>query len=440
MPKLTDAVVKALTCPEGRKDALFFDDELRGFGVRVTTGGARSFLLQYNRPTGGKGRVVLGAFGTELTTTQARRKAEAVRGEVVAKRDVVGERREAAAAARAREAQAKATAASAAYTCEKLVEGWATAHLAQRSASYAARTPREVRAVLGKMWLAAPAASLARADAVALLDAAAAERGPVAANRLLAVLRACWGWAMKRGSLTINPWSGIPRPGVEKSRERVLTDVEVAGLWKATSDTPAPFGAIVRLLMLTGQRRSEVAGMAWNELRLDCPEPVWVIPAGRAKNGREHIVPLPPQALTILQDVPRVTIDGEPAALVFANAKGTAPSGFGKVVDRLETRLAAVLAEAGAPVPAPWVLHDIRRTVATGLQRLGVRLEVTEAVLNHVSGSRAGIVGVYQRHGWAKEARAALAAWEGHVLRVAEGKPEAVVTNLRTARTRKMSA
>jgi integrase len=437
MPKLTDAVVKGLTCPEGKKDALFFDDDLRGFAVRVTAGGARTFLLQYNRPTGSKGRVVLGAFGAELTTAQARKKAEAVRGEVVAKRDVVGERREAAAAAKAREADARTVAAAAAYTAERLVEGWASAHLAQRSASYRARVPREVRAVLGKKWLAAPAANLARADAVALLDAAAAERGPVAANRLLAVLRACWGWAVKRGSLTINPWSGIPRPGVEKSRERVLTDAEVAALWKVAGDTPAPFGNIVRLLLLTGQRRSEVAGMEWAELSLDGPEPTWTIPAERAKNGRQHAVPLPAQAVAILRDVPRSTIDGKPAALVFANAKGTAPSGFGKVVDRLETRLAAALAEARALVPAPWVLHDLRRTVATGLQRLGVRLEVTEAVLNHVSGSRAGIVGVYQRHGWAKEARAALASWEAHIRRLAEGRPEVAVTNFHAARQKR---
>jgi integrase len=261
-----------------------------------------------------------------------------------------------------------------------------------------------------KKWLNAPAASLGQEDAVRVLDAAKTDRGPIAANRLQAVCRACWGWAVKRGSLTMNPWQATPRPARERSRERVLADAELAAIWKAAVAMDDPWNGVIPLLILTGQRRQEVAGMAWRELDLDAGE--WHLPAERAKNGRAHTVPLVPASVDLLKARKRS------GALVFENTRGTAPSGFGKVAARL------VLATRAAGHAEPWVLHDIRRTVATGLQRLGVRLEVTEALLNHVSGSRSGIVGVYQRHGWEAEKRAALEAWAAHVMRVVSDAAE----------------
>ena len=143
--------------------------------------------------------------------------------------------------------------------------------------------------------------------------------------------------------------------------------------------------------MLTGQRRGEVAGMRWEEL--DLPGRAWNLPKERTKNGRSHTVLLAPEAIEIFDGVRRF----EGSTLVFEGPRRTVPSGFGKVKLRLDKRLAEGLAEQGR-VPAPWIVHDFRRTVATGFQRFGVRLEVTEAFLNHVSGNRAGIVGIYQRH------------------------------------------
>src|SRR5207248_2399743 len=155
-----------------------------------------------------------------------------------------------------------------------------------------------------------------------------------------------------------------------------------------------PFGAIVRLLILTGQRREEVGGMTWTELNGDFS--TWTIAASRTKNGTPHVVPLADRTREVLRTLPRT------GALVMPGDRPPAPfSGWSKAKARL-------VAESGI---ADWVLHDLRRTMATGLQRLGVRLEVTEAVLNHISGSRAGIVGIYQRHDWASEKRAALDAW-----------------------------
>ena len=174
-------------------------------------------------------------------------------------------------------------------------------------------------------------------------------------------------------------------------------------MWRAACELEHPWRAILRLLILTGQRRGEVAGMAWAELTLEpATAAMWRMPGARTKNGHAQDVPLSPAALAVLAEVPRFV--GCPLALSLARLR--APSGFGKAKERID----ALLAREELPIPA-WTLHDLRRTVATGLQRQGVRLEVTEAVLNHVSGSRGGIVGVYQRHAWAEEKRGALEAW-----------------------------
>ena len=217
----------------------------------------------------------------------------------------------------------------------------------------------------------------------------------------------------------MNPWETTPRPlARELSRERVLSDAELGTLYTAAGALGEPWGVLVRLLILTGQRRGEVAGMRWDEIDLDAAE--WSLPGARTKNGQPSVVPLAPEAMALLRTVKR----RKDAELVFEGPRKTAVSGFGKVKNRLDAALAQASQAADRKV-APWILHDLRRTVATGLQRLGVRLEVTEAVLNHVSGTRSGIVGVYQRHGWEAEKSAALRAWAAHVLAAAEGKPDA---------------
>jgi len=413
---LTDRTVGAAECPAGRKDVLLFDEALPGFGLRVTAGGKRIFIFQYR--AGAKvRRSVLGTFGAELTTAKARKKAEMLRGQVRDARDPVAERRAARVAAEEGEAAEQAAQAAAKYTVDALITQWAANHLAERSASYAKRVPAELRAALAA-WKEAPAAAFAQADAVQTLDAVKAERGPIAANRLRAVARACWGWATKRGALAVNPWEATPRPARETARERVLTDAELGALWNVAGTLDAPWSGILRLLVLTGQRRGEVAGMQWDELDLGAA--AWSLPGSRTKNHNPHSIPLPAEAVAVLGEVKR----RRGAVLVFEGARGTVPSGFGKMKARLDVQLAKAAKEVGRKA-MPWTLHDIRRTVATGFQRLGVRLEVTEAVLNHVSGSRSGIVGVYQRHGWEREKAEALKAWAAHVMKCADPKAAA---------------
>jgi integrase len=226
---------------------------------------------------------------------------------------------------------------------------------------------------------------------------------------------------LKRSVVRTNPFADLPVAKNVGKRERVLSDQEIAEIWRAAGEAAWPYGAIVRLLILTGQRRGEVAGMTWREISEDLG--TWTLPGDRTKNGAAHTVPLGREVRELLRAaLPEKADRHASGELVLPGAIGTPFEGWSKAkcaLDKAITdgRVKASAAAGTSPVPlVPWSLHDLRRTVATGLQRLGVRLEVTEAVLNHISGSRGGIAGVYQRHDWAAEKRAALDAWATHVV------------------------
>jgi integrase len=251
-----------------------------------------------------------------------------------------------------------------------------------------------------------------RAEIIVVLEDIVDRDAPIVANRTLAVLRKLFNWAMERDLIEGNPCSGVKPPAKEKSRDRVLTDQELLAVWNAAADMGWPFGYIVQLLILTGQRRGEVAGMAWSELDLE--KNLWTLPRARVKNGAGHVVPLGPTAVDMIKGVPCV----HGCDLLFSTTGKRAVSGFSKAKDKLD-------AASGI---SDWRLHDLRRTVTSGMARLGINLPVIEKVLNHSSGSFAGIVGVYQRHEFANEKRYALEAWSGFVEALVSGKPANVVT------------
>jgi integrase len=392
--KLTQDRIEDLECLAGKKDMLVFDTgkgSQRGLGVRVSAGGSKSYLVQY-RHTGQKRRVPIGSC-TAIKLVEARRAALAIMGDVSKGRDPAADRKAAA-------LEAKRKAAHEALTLAALIEQWAALHLAEKRGRYASEAVRALRHAFAKQ-VSAPAADLDRPAVVRMLDRLAKDRHTAMASRTAAYGRACYQWAVKRGSLTVNPFANVPVAAVAK-RERVLTDDELRSIWRASAGAGA-FNAIVRILILTGQRRDEVAAMAWDELANDLS--TWTVPANRAKNGAAHLVPLSAQAQAIVREAAH--IEGSP--LVYPGLKGPF-NGFSKAKAALDKACGVT----------DWRLHDLRRTLATGLQRLGTRLEVTEAVLNHVAGSRAGIVGVYQRHEWKDEKRAALNAWGAHVAAIVE--------------------
>jgi integrase len=261
---------------------------------------------------------------------------------------------------------------------------------------------------------------ISRRDVIDMVDRVVDGGSPVAANRALTVVKTLFNWCVARDILAASPAQGVKPPTAEKSRDRVLDDAELKLVWEAVGQVGYPFGTMTRLLIATGQRRDEVAKMRWEEINFE--RRLWTLPRERVKADRPHEVPLSTIALEVLKTVPRLA--GSPYVLT---TNGAAPSsGFAKNKRKLDGLLPA-------DIP-PWRLHDLRRTVASGMARLGVQLPVIEKVLNHRSGTFSGILAVYQRHDFADEKRAALEAWGNFVEGLVEGKPASKVVRLREKR------
>ena len=428
----------------GAKDQFIWDDDLAGFGLKVTPRGGKVYVYQYRLARPGSAertpakRYTIGKHGN-LTPDQARKRAKELAAQVdfgidprqrelddVAASDE-GERR-------TRESER----IEAELAFDKVATRWLDhyEHEKCRRPSSVSLAKLVVNRYLKPAFGDKPMPHLGRADIQPVIDAIPIRRKGMR-RAVFAYASILFGWAAKRGDITSNPLTEMVKPDAPKSRDRVLTDSELAEIWRASETMPAPFGPFFRLLILTGQRRGEVASMSWGEL--DRASSTWTIPADRAKNGVAHIVPISDIAADELSRLIK-SPDGEGAGdlgddwprsgYVLTTTGKTPISGITKAKNVLD---AAVLrARAGAsnleapevaPLPA-WRIHDLRRTLATGFQRLGIRFEVTEAVLNHVSGAKGGIAGIYQRHDWKEEKRSALDAWAWHVAAIVVAAPQ----------------
>jgi len=381
-----------------------WDDKLKGFAVRVTPNGAKSYVYQYRmggRESGAR-RYTIGGHGSPWTPNTARDEAERLAHLVGRGIDPIDSEKE-----RRRQAVDLAFAA--------YVEAFADGYLKERWTRWEAGKRllhREVASVLGSK----PLPLIKRSDLNPVWENL--RDRPAVARLTHATLRKLFRWAVGRGDIERSPLEGSEAPPAVTARDRVLTDEEIALAWKAAGEIGAPFKGLYRLLIATGQRREEVAGLDWREL--DRQAKLWTLPGVRAKNDETHLIPLSDLAIIVIDEIAG-KVNWPRRGLVFSTTGKTAVSGFSKAKSRLDASMATTEAKLAAEqgrevdvVPA-WRVHDIRRTVATRLQRLGVRFEVTEAVLNHISGSRSGIAGVYQRYDWAEEKRAALEAWASHI-------------------------
>ncbi len=240
-----------------------------------------------------------------------------------------------------------------------------------------------------------------RTDVVRILDDIVASGTPARANRALAAIKKLMNWCVDRGVIEISPVAHLRPPAKEKSRDRVLSHAEMQILWHAAIAEGYPFKQFVQVLMLTGQRRGEVAGMRWSEVDLE--EGIWTLPANRVKNGRLHVVPLSAQAIDILKSIPRFLNSD----LVFTTTGKTPISGFGRLKERFSLSLPDGTED--------WRFHDFRRTVSTEMARLGVQPHVIDAVTNHKSGVVSGVAATYNRYTYLNEKREALQIWSEFV-------------------------
>jgi integrase len=386
--RFTRQAVASLTLPPGRPYLIVWDEALPGFGLRVNEGGSRMWVVQY-RTAGKTKRETLGRADA-VSLDDARKRARETLARVHLGNDPHTEKKEAK--------------VRASITFERI----ATQYLKRAKGRMKPGPYDDIERYLMRHWLplhGMPIHKIQRAAVAARLNEIVEENGPFASNRARTALSTMYTWAMGEGLAETNPVIGTNKPTPEVTRDHVLTDAELAAVWRACQDDNV--GRAVRLLALTAQRRDEVGNMEWSEV--DFGSGVWSLPKQRTKNGLPHDVPLSEPALSILRKIPR----RNGRSLVFGEGEGGYQAWSAAKV-RLDKRIAAT----GAKV-RPWRLHDLRRTAATRMADLGVLPHVIEAVLNHISGHKAGVAGIYNRCTYAKEKRDALDAWARHVVSLA---------------------
>jgi hypothetical protein len=416
--KITKSNVEGAPVPE-KNDAYFWDPELRGFGVRVTPKGVRSYVLQYRLPSRPARRMTIGIHGSPWTAEKARARAWEILLDVKRGDDPVH-----AAKKRARNA------VDLEFT--RYVETFTDGYLKLEWKDSWADAKRQLELHVIPSLKGRPLPEIEKHELARVIQAL--KDRPALARNTHATLRKMFAWAVDQGDLLHSP---MPRaPAGVKARKRVLTPDEVVAAWRATFKLDRPMGQFVRMMFATLQRRSEVAALPWAEINELTG--VWHLRGERVKNENDHLVPLNSLAVDVLADITAGPQPGERKrwprkGLVFTTTGKTPVSGFSKVKAKLDREMLPILQElADRRADAlgeqreilflpPWRFHDIRRTGTTQMQALGVPIEVTEKVINHKSGETAGIRGVYNLHAYTDEKRKALAAWGAYLEKLIAG-------------------
>jgi integrase len=390
--KFTVKEIAGARLPEGSKDYVWWDEDIAGFGIRIREGGSRTWIYRYRR--GSKQRSMKLGSAKSVPLSVARENASKLEAEVRLGGDPALKNQTANAAA------------------DNTFGVLANQYLEARKSKWRAKSyVQNQRHLLkyAKPLHRLPITAVSQRNIANLLTDITKESGEATSNRLRSTLCSVFGWAIKEGiRLPEGNVASYTNKHAEKSRDRVLTDAELKTIWRASPDSD--FGAIIKLLILTGQRANEVGGLRWGEVH----DEQIVLPSSRTKNKRAHIVPLSDPARAILGQFPA---DGR--THVFGSADTAGFDGWGYAKRTLDARIAKPLAH--------WTIHDLRRTVATRMAELGVQPHTVEAVLNHVSGHKGGIAGVYNRATYDKEKREALNLWAEHVMVLVEGRAATVV-------------
>ena len=433
---ITAAAVKNYRPGEGRREIP--DGGCPGLYLVIQASGHRSWAMRFRRPNGKPAKLTLGpvdlsgqeaesepVLDSPLTLASARRLAAEIHRQRAMGRDVVADYD----ASRRRqksehESRAKSTYASAAkdfieqYASKKTRRWRETARLLGLAYPPTGGEPTRIKGGLCERWNDKPIAEIDGHDIHSLIDetrrsgAPGLERrsdGPTEARArvMLSCLSKMFSWLVQHRRVSQNPCKDVHRPEASAARDRVLTDAEIVKFWRATDAERKELSALLKLLLLTGCRLNEVAGMTRAELSDDGA--TWNIPGSRTKNKRPHVVPLAPLA--------RKMVGTGSEGFVFTTTGRSPVSGWSKIKRRLD---------AAMKIP-PWRLHDLRRTAATGMAEIGIAPHIVEAALNHISGAKAGVAGTYNRAAYAEEKRAALERWASHVQGLVSERPANVV-------------
>lgn len=386
MPRraLTAASVDRIK-PPAKGQVEHFDKGFPGLALRISYGGGKSFVYFY-RIGGRLRRMTLGTYPA-LSLADARDNWRKARQAVAIGLDPASATRHGAGAT----------------DFQSVCAEWLLRDQAKNRSHDSVK--RSIDKDVMPVWGHRQVADIGRRDVLDLMDRIADRGATIMARRTHAYVHRFFKWCVGRGIIEINPAADLPKPGAETRRDRVLTDEELVAVWRGSEKLGWSHGHVIRLLLLTGARREEIGQLRWSEIVNDEIK----LEGERTKNRQPHIIPLSSPALALLEQVPRISASD----FIFTISGWRAAAGWAVAKSRLD-EIAHL---------APWHIHDLRRTVATGMQKLGVSLQVVEAVLGHVSGSRAGIVGIYQRHSYDVEKRAALEAWGTHVMALLDGRP-----------------
>ena len=406
---LTTKTIEAAKAGENRREIP--DPALSGLYLVVQPSGAKSWALRY-RHAGKPKKLTLGRWPV-LGLANARAAASVAI-------EAVDHGNDPSAAKKATKAARLEAQLSERDKIKTLMEQYGRLHLTKLKTGD--HVKRELERHVVAVWGERDIQDITKRDVIDLLDGIADSGRVVTANRIRAYLGKFLNWCVERDILNVSPAMGVKPAAKEKSRDRVLTDQEVKWFWQACTVEGQPWGHLGKMLLLTGQRLGEVVNMTDREITGD----LWHLTANRTKNGRAHDVALSEAARAVLGGVERVKGS---AGYVFTTNGASALQGYHKGRNHIAKRMAEIASEErGETVEIPhWTFHDLRRTAATGMARLGIPVRVTEAVLNHVSGTAGGIVSVYQRHDYADEKRDALNAWARFVGDLVDGTPNNVV-------------
>jgi integrase len=434
---LTAASVKRLK-PHPNKRRIIKDAAAQSLFLCIMPSGHKSWLMRFRRPGGRIGKLVLGRvdlsgeiedepeIGMPLSLGAARQLAARIHRDRARGVDVIANHR----AAKLVEIEP-----SNGSTFGSLARQFVDEHARRHTRRWreTARLlgwhypdegePTMIAGGLAQRWATRPIGEIGGADLYALVDEVRRTGVPGLAQRrrkglsdamgrsMSATLSKMFGWLSAHRHIATNPALGLFRPPPAAGRDRVLNADEIRKFWAATDTVGEPFGAVLKLLLLTGQRLNEIAGLRWDELAEDGSE--ILLPGSRTKNHRQHRVPLAPLAQDLVASMPRT----DDCPYVFSTTRRTPTKGFSRPKERLD---------AVMRIP-PWRIHDLRRSCVTQMAELGIRPDVIELCVNHTSGSRGNIAGLYNRSELLPERRAALERWAQHVAGLVEGRPDNVV-------------